>query len=57
MKQLKLRFEIVMWEWFLMSVMLIWPLLLLFDTGWLSDFRDNITSTVDQFVEKVEKQQ
>jgi hypothetical protein len=55
MKQLKLRFEIAMWNCFLTSVILIWPILTLFDTGWLSAFKDNITTTVDQFVEELEK--
>ena len=54
MKQLKLRFEIAMWDLFLTSVILIWPILTLFDTGWLSTFKNNITATVDQFIEELE---
>ena len=55
MKRLKLRFEITMWNCFLTSVLLIWPILILFDTGWLADFKDNITSSFDHFMEEIEK--
>ena len=57
MKQLKLRFEIEIWNLFLMSVILIWPILQLFDTGWLFDFKNNILATCDQFIEELEKQE
>ena len=55
MKQLELRFELAMWNCFLTSVILIWPILTIFDTGWLFTFKDNITTTVDHFVEELEK--
>jgi len=55
MKRLKLRFEITMWNCFLTSVLLIWPILVLFDTGWLSDFKDNINASFDHFMEEIEK--
>lgn len=55
MKQLKLRFEIAIWNCFLTSVIVIWPILMLFDTGWLSTFKDNISTSVEQFMEELEK--
>jgi hypothetical protein len=55
MKKLRIRFELAIWNCFLTSVILLWPIFELFDTGWLVNFKDNVTASVDHFIKEFEK--
>lgn len=55
MKRLKLRFELAMFFIFLVSLIFIWPVLMLLDTGWLIHFKNNLITALDDLSERLKK--
>jgi hypothetical protein len=55
MQRLKIRFELAMFFVFLVSLILLWPLLMILDNGWLIHFKNNLLTALDDLCKRLEE--